>query len=190
MQRKLRIYYTSDTHGFFSPIDYATGGSVDSGLANCMSNFQHSGNTLVIDGGDTLQGSPFTYWLYSQHRDGDCVPARLLNLGGYDFITLGNHDFNYGKAEIERFLDALGAKCLCANVEGIRGVEKTAVITLEKRTAHRADRYCNALCKPLGDARQPLRNKNRRYLFRGEIGAGRAEGAECRPDGMYLSRRV
>ena len=65
MQRKLRIYYTSDTHGFFSPIDYATGGSVDSGLANCMSNFQHSGNTLVIDGGDTLQGSPFTYWLGS-----------------------------------------------------------------------------------------------------------------------------
>lgn len=88
MQRKLRIYYTSDTHGFFSPIDYATGGSVDSGLANCMSNFQHSGNTLVIDGGDTLQGSPFTYWLYSQHRDGDCVPARLLNLGGYDFLRL------------------------------------------------------------------------------------------------------
>lgn len=131
MQRKLRIYYTSDTHGFFSPVDYATGGSVDSGLANCMSNFQHSGNTLVIDGGDTLQGSPFTYWLYSQRRGGDCVPAKLLNLGGYDFITLGNHDFNYGKAEIERFLDALGAKCLCANVEGIRGVEKTAVITLE-----------------------------------------------------------
>ncbi len=58
MQRKLTIYYTSDTHGFFSPVDYATGGSVDSGLANCMSNFQHSGNTLVIDGGDTLQGSP------------------------------------------------------------------------------------------------------------------------------------
>ena len=39
MQRKLRIYYTSDTHGFFSPIDYATGGSVDSGLANCMTQF-------------------------------------------------------------------------------------------------------------------------------------------------------
>ena len=50
MQRKLRIYYTSDTHGFFSPVDYATGGSVDSGLANCMSNFQRGGNTLVIDG--------------------------------------------------------------------------------------------------------------------------------------------
>lgn len=131
MQRKLRIYYTSDTHGFFSPVDYATGGSADSGLANCMNNFKRDGNTLVIDGGDTLQGSPFTYWLYSQRRGGDCVPAKLLNLGGYDFITLGNHDFNYGKAEIERFLDALDAKCLCANVEGIRGVEKTAVITLE-----------------------------------------------------------
>ena len=131
MQRKLRIYYTSDTHGFFSPVDYATGGSADSGLANCMNNFRRDGNTLVIDGGDTLQGSPFTYWLYSQRRSGDCVPAKLLNLGGYNFVTLGNHDFNYGKAELERFLDTLDAKCLCANVEGIRGVEKTAVITLE-----------------------------------------------------------
>ncbi len=131
MQRKLRIYYTSDTHGFFSPVDYATGGTAASGLANCMNNFRHDGNTLIIDGGDTLQGSPFTYWLYSQYHGSDCVPAKLLNLGGYDFITLGNHDFNYGKAEIERFLDTLDAKCLCANVDGIRGVEKYAVITLE-----------------------------------------------------------
>ena len=36
--------------------------------------------TLIIDGGDILQGSPLTYYLYSQRRDGDCVPARLLNL--------------------------------------------------------------------------------------------------------------
>ena len=131
MQRNLRIYYTSDTHGFFSPIDYASGHPAASGLINCMNKFQNDGNTLIIDGGDTLQGSPFTYWLYSQHRGGDCVPARLLNLGGYDFITLGNHDFNYGRAELERYIAALEAKCLCANVEGLRGVEKYAVVTLE-----------------------------------------------------------
>ena len=111
MQRKLTIYYTSDVHGYFSPVDYASGKSAESGLANCMNGFANDGNTIIIDGGDILQGSPLTYYLYSQRRDGDCVPARLLNLGGYDFVTLGNHDFNYGKAEIERYLRVLDAVC-------------------------------------------------------------------------------
>ena len=109
MQRKLTIYYTSDVHGYFSPVDYASGKSAQSGLANCMNSFANDGNTLIIDGGDILQGSPLTYYLYSQRRDGDCVPARLLNLGGYDFVTLGNHDYNYAKAEIERYLRELDA---------------------------------------------------------------------------------
>ena len=131
MQRKLTIYYTSDVHGYFSPVDYASGKSAQSGLANCMNGFANDGNTLIIDGGDILQGSPLTYYLYSQRRDGDCVPARLLNLGGYDFVTLGNHDFNYGKAEIERYLRELDAVCLCANIGGIAGVRRIAVVTLQ-----------------------------------------------------------
>lgn len=130
MQRELKIYYTSDIHGCFSPVDYASGARTASGLANCVSNFTADGNTLIIDGGDTLQGSPFTYWLYSKRRGGECVPARIMNLAGYSFVTLGNHDFNYGRAEIERYLAELDAKCLCANVEGIKGVEKTALVTL------------------------------------------------------------
>ena len=56
MQRSLTIYYTSDSHGYFSPIDYATGNTAASGLSNCMSNFVRDGNTLIIDGGDTIQG--------------------------------------------------------------------------------------------------------------------------------------
>ena len=131
MEKKLTIYYTSDIHGCFSPIDYATGLPADSGLANCMAQFQKDGNTLVIDGGDTLQGSPLTYYLSHEARDVTTLPAALLNLGGYDFVTLGNHDFDYGKQTIERYLAALNARCLCANVEGIRGVEKTAVVTME-----------------------------------------------------------
>ena len=131
MEKKLTIYYTSDIHGCFSPIDYATGLPADSGLANCMAQFRKDGNTLVIDGGDTLQGSPLTYYLSHEARDVTTLPAALLNLGGYDFVTLGNHDFDYGKQTIERYLAALNARCLCANVEGIRGVEKTAVVTME-----------------------------------------------------------
>ena len=40
MEKKLTIYYTSDIHGCFSPIDYATGLPADSGLANCMAQFR------------------------------------------------------------------------------------------------------------------------------------------------------
>ena len=44
MEKKLTIYYTSDIHGCFSPIDYATGLPADSGLANCMAQFRKDGS--------------------------------------------------------------------------------------------------------------------------------------------------
>ncbi len=131
MDRTLTVFFTSDVHGCFAPTDYAHACRAETGLANCIANFTHDGNTLILDGGDTLQGSPFTYWLYSRTREKSLVPARVLNLGGYRFVTLGNHDFNYGVPELERYLQALDAECLCANVTGLRGTAKTAVVTLE-----------------------------------------------------------
>ena len=131
MDKKLTVYYTSDVHGYYSPMDYATGKRTASGLANCMSGFSNAANTLIIDGGDILQGSPLTCYLYSKRKNGECAAAKLMNIAGYDFVTLGNHDFNYGKHEIEKYIGELNARCLCANVEGIANVEKTAVITLE-----------------------------------------------------------
>ena len=131
MDRKLTIYFTSDIHGYFSPTDYANNCRAASGLANCAANFTHDRDTLILDGGDTLQGSPFTYWLYSRTEEKSLIPARLMTLAGYDFVTLGNHDFNYGTAELERYIEALGAKCLCANALGLRGVGRCAVVALD-----------------------------------------------------------
>lgn len=131
MDRKLTLFFTSDIHGYFAPVDYAQNCRVPKGLANCAANFFDDGNTLILDGGDTLQGSPFTYWLYSRTEEKSLIPAMLMNLAGYHFITLGNHDFNYGAKELERYIEVLDARCLCANVEGLRGVEKSAVVTLQ-----------------------------------------------------------
>lgn len=131
MDRKLTICYTSDIHGYFAATDYARACGADTGLCCCAAGFVHDGNSLVIDGGDTLQGSPFTYWLYSRSQEKSGIAARVMNLAGYQFVTLGNHDFNYGMAELERYLDALDARCLCANVSGLRGVEDTALVTLQ-----------------------------------------------------------
>lgn len=129
--KQLTIYFTSDIHGYFSPLDYATGIHADTGAANCMAQFQNDGNTLIIDGGDTLQGSPFTYYLHKNGLEAPCVPAEVMNCGGYDFFTLGNHDFNYGQDYLNRYIRSMDAYCLCANVEGLQGVEKTAVVTME-----------------------------------------------------------
>lgn len=131
MEKCFRIYFTSDTHGYFSPLDYAANVPADTGLANCAANFVQDGNSLIIDGGDILQGSPFTYWLQQQGSAGARIPAELMNLAGYQFITIGNHDFNYGSEVLAQYLDQLNARCLCANVHGLPGVERTAVVTLK-----------------------------------------------------------
>ncbi len=129
--KQLTIYFTSDMHGYFSPLDYATGAHADTGAANCMKKFQNDGNTLIIDGGDTLQGSPFTYYLHKNGLEDPCVPAQIMNCAGYDFFTLGNHDFNYGQENLNRYIRSMDAYCLCANVEGLEGVRKTAVVTMK-----------------------------------------------------------
>ena len=131
MRRSMTICFTSDIHGYFYNLDYASGKRISSGYVNCMNSFPHDGNTLILDGGDTLQGSPFTYWLYSGGEAHPCVPARLMNLAGVQFVTLGNHDFNYGVKPLREYLAALDAVCLCANVEGIPEVRKTSLVTLE-----------------------------------------------------------
>lgn len=113
--KELKVYFTSDLHGYVYPTDYIEKNEKNIGLLNIINNFNKDGNTLIIDGGDTIQGSPFTNYL--SNSDFDIHPiATIMNVGGYDFITLGNHDFNYGKEYLKKYLNNLNAKCLCTNV--------------------------------------------------------------------------
>ena len=131
MDKKLTIYFTSDLHGYFSPLNYAAGTAADTGAANCMAQFENDGNTLILDGGDTLQGSPLTCYLHKNGMDAADVSAQVMNCGGYDFFTLGNHDFNYGPQVLSRYIKAMDAHCLCANVSGLEGVRDSAVVTMK-----------------------------------------------------------
>lgn len=131
MNRNLTICFTSDIHGYFSDMDYAQGIPGTTGLSRCASTFPDDGNTLILDGGDTLQGSPFAYWLSQNPVEGAKVSARAMSLAGYDFVTLGNHDFNYGRKTLETYLKNLDARCISANVQGVAGVERTAVVKMQ-----------------------------------------------------------
>ena len=112
----LTIYFTSDIHGYLYPTNFQSSDSQPMGLLSMR--FPKDENTLVIDGGDMLQGSPLTYFGRSEGLD---LPiARAMNHRGYDYVTLGNHDFNYGRENLSRYLRELNAQCLCANVDDLR----------------------------------------------------------------------
>ncbi len=114
--KKLKIYFTSDMHGYIYPTDYRDDTEKNLGVLNIINQFEKDGNTLIIDGGDTIQGSPFTNYL--SNIEFNIHPlATIMNEGEYDYVTLGNHDFNYGYDYLKKYLNNLNGKCLCTNVD-------------------------------------------------------------------------
>ena len=63
MQKKLRVIFTADCHGYLYPSDYFGTQEERMGMLSVIAAFRRDENTLVIDGGDTIQGSPFTDYL-------------------------------------------------------------------------------------------------------------------------------
>lgn len=114
--KKFKIYYTSDMHGYVFPTNYADKENKNQGILKFSSLFDKDENTLIIDGGDTIQGSPFITYLIKNNYDKNHPIASLFNQLGYDYITLGNHDFNYGEGYLIDYLQSLDSKVLCSNV--------------------------------------------------------------------------
>lgn len=122
MEKTVQIYYTSDTHGHIFPVNYASNCPEHSGLLNLAAQVEKGGNTLVLDGGDSLQGTPLTQY-YLENRDQWPVHpvAAAFNAMGLDYFTLGNHDFNFGYGALRDYLNTMDGVCLCANVEDLGG---------------------------------------------------------------------
>ena len=55
--KDLKIYFTSDLHGYVYPTDYVNTTEKNIGILNIINSFEKDDNTLIIDGGDTIQGS-------------------------------------------------------------------------------------------------------------------------------------
>ncbi len=72
-------------------------------------------NVLVIDAGDTLHGLPFA----NLERGSSIV--KLMNAVPYDYMTVGNHDFNYGTSRLLELSKEMKFPILAANVIGKDG---------------------------------------------------------------------
>lgn len=119
-ERKLKICFTSDVHGYFYPTTYGDLEKKPVGLFQCVGGFEKDEDTLIIDGGDMLQGSAFAYYCRQTLRNPEKI-AEIMNDCGYDFYTLGNHDFNYGQEYQAMYRNAHKGQCVCQNVTDLEG---------------------------------------------------------------------
>ncbi|MBS7576813.1 MULTISPECIES: bifunctional UDP-sugar hydrolase/5'-nucleotidase [unclassified Enterococcus] len=130
--QSFKIYYTSDIHGYLFPTDYTDQQEKALGLLKVIANFNKDGNTLILDGGDIFQGSPYINFFQKKQNYEQGV-AQLMNAAGYDVITLGNHDFNYSFQALKENLSHIDAKVSAVNVTDASGnlLFPTVLKTLE-----------------------------------------------------------
>ncbi|NXY99610.1 5'-nucleotidase C-terminal domain-containing protein [Streptomyces sp. BR123] len=123
---------TTDLHGNVFNWDYFTDKEFDdkahndvglakiSTLVNRVRAEKGRCNTLLIDAGDTIQGTQLSYYYAKVDpitaRRGPVHPmAQAMNAIGYDAAALGNHEFNYGIPVLRKFQEQCDFPLLGAN---------------------------------------------------------------------------
>jgi 5'-nucleotidase / UDP-sugar diphosphatase len=125
----LTILHTNDTHGHLRPFSYPSivqPGSELEGLkvrtniggiarrATLVRQVREAQKakgitTWLVDVGDYSDGSPFST---EYHGEADVA---AMNAVGYDFATLGNHEFNGPLAQLQKLIGLAKYPLLCAN---------------------------------------------------------------------------
>ncbi|MFC4100873.1 bifunctional 2',3'-cyclic-nucleotide 2'-phosphodiesterase/3'-nucleotidase [Paenibacillus xanthanilyticus] len=121
---KVRIMETTDVHTNFMNYDYYKDATADTvGIVKTATLVKQARaeakNTLLVDNGDLLQGTPLGTYMAKVKplADGQVHPAyKAMNLMGYDIATFGNHEFNYGLDYLDEAIDDAKFPYVNANV--------------------------------------------------------------------------
>ncbi|MGV9846712.1 bifunctional metallophosphatase/5'-nucleotidase [Streptomyces fungicidicus] len=128
----LTVMGTTDLHGhvfnwdYFKDAEYTDTAGNAQGLARVSTLVDRvraekgRRNTLLLDAGDTIQGTPLTYYFAKVDpitaEGGPVHPmAQAMNAIGYDAVALGNHEFNYGIETLRKFEEQCDFPLLGAN---------------------------------------------------------------------------
>lgn len=119
---KIVILHTNDVHGAITTYDK---------VAAMKADYEARGaEVLLFDAGDYIQGDPTVS--ISQ----GATAVELMNLAGYDLAGVGNHEFDYGYANLVTILESAQFPVVCANASrnGSSVFTANTVFTLEDGT--------------------------------------------------------
>ena len=102
MAGKTVILHTNDVHGAVEGYAY---------IAQLKADYEAKGaEVILVDAGDYSQGEVYV----SDTKGLDAV--EMMNAAGYDVVSLGNHEFDYGFDQLKSNMSKAKFKVLCADV--------------------------------------------------------------------------
>ena len=102
MAGKTVILHSNDVHGAIEGYAY---------IAQLKADYEAKGaEVILVDAGDYSQGTTYV----STTKGADAVT--MMNAAGYDVVSLGNHEFDYGYAQLKDNMSKAKFKVLCADV--------------------------------------------------------------------------
>ncbi len=117
-EKQLVILHTNDTHSTIMPVNALLPDTMKAGRAGALRRIAmlkeergKNPDLLLFDSGDFFQGSAY-YTLFK----GD-VEIGLMNRMGYDAVTIGNHEFDFGMEEMARVFRLATFPVVCANYD-------------------------------------------------------------------------
>lgn len=114
---RIRLIATSDVHGTIYAHDYAVGKETNQGFAkiSTLVRYLKDENTLLLDNGDVLEGSALATYHYNKRSEDISPVTDVMREMKYNYVNVGNHDFNYGEHALMMHLQNVGAPCLTSN---------------------------------------------------------------------------
>ena len=101
------ILHTNDVHGAIEGYAY---------VAALKSEYEAQGaEVILVDVGDYSQGTTYV----STTKGADAID--MMNAVGYDVVTLGNHEFDYGYAQLAENMKKAEFEVVCADILGADG---------------------------------------------------------------------
>ena len=125
-EKHITILGTSDMHGNIWGYSYEDNAETDNnGMARLYTYIQQvraeNPNTILIDAGDDIQGTIMTDDIYNKIPEEPHPVVAAMNYMGYDAMTLGNHEFNWGIDTMQKILSQAQFPVLAANVKDASG---------------------------------------------------------------------
>ena len=108
-QNSLQVIFTNDSHSQIEPLKGLGGFEARAAIIDSLR--EQNPNTLLLDAGDMWQGTPY-FNLFKGRLE-----VEAYNLMGYDAVTIGNHEFDYGIDTLAARISEMDFQVVCCNYD-------------------------------------------------------------------------